>query len=60
MMLLWMAERVDRAVSCSFGCNRDLAVHGKRNQIREKRMPPELALENIELWNYLPTARFYI
>ena len=60
MMPLWVAERVDRAVGCSFRCNRNLAVHGKCNQIRGKCIAPKLALENIKLWNYLPTARFCV
>ena len=55
-----MVERVDEAVGCGFECDRDLAPYWKCNQIREKYMASELALENIELWDRLPAARFYI
>jgi len=55
-----VAERVNGAVGCGFGCDRDLAVYRKCMKIREKCMASELALENIELWNCLPAARFCI
>jgi hypothetical protein len=55
-----VAERIDGVVGCGFGCDRDLAAYRKCNQIREKCMASELALENIELWNCLPAAQFCI
>jgi hypothetical protein len=44
-----VVEGIDGAVGCGFGCDRDLATYRKRNQIREKCIASELALESIEL-----------